>query len=125
MLSARKLPGSAIGQLAAAGIGTVAVGVLQSGTSGSGTAGIAGASRAEITGAGSAAVGVGDGRGAVFETATDFGVGLDACARAVSARAPSAMSRAPWGLCDALRTAAMLVATRRVAVTVEYLSGRM
>jgi hypothetical protein len=68
--------------------------MLQSGLSGSGTADAAAASGAETTGAGSAAIGTNDGRDALFETATVFGVGFNACTRVLSVRAPSATSKA-------------------------------
>jgi hypothetical protein len=91
MLSARKSPGSSIGQSAATGIGTVGVGMVQRGASGSGTAEFAGTAGAKIADISVATAGDTD---TVFATATVFGIGLEALARVLSARAPSAISRA-------------------------------
>src|SRR5688500_15889756 len=98
MLSARKFPGSSIGQAVLAGIGTVAVGVLQRAGSGSGTANDAGTAGVDRAGAGSSTTAAADGPETVFVAATIFGIGLDALTRPLSERLPSARSNALCGL---------------------------
>src|SRR5918998_421216 len=99
MLSARKSPGSSIGHVAAAGIGTVGAGVLQRAGSGSGTSKDAvGAVSPNTTASADSTLGPDDRGDTDFATATVFGIGLDACARVLSARADSAISRALWGV---------------------------